>query len=89
MPGKATQRPGDEMYILLTEPGVHEAHVAANHTDIKAQWFNQGMKNLTEDMQHYETTWFSFRPSTCLNVSFDYDKDVELFDQSRKLALLW
>lgn len=24
-----------------------------------------------------------------LNVSFDYDKDVELFDQSRKLALLW
>lgn len=37
LPGKAAQRPGCEMYILLTELGVHRALVAANHTDLKAQ----------------------------------------------------
>lgn len=44
LPGKAAQRPGCEMYILLTELGVHKALVAANHTDIKAQWFSGGWR---------------------------------------------
>lgn len=35
-PGKALQRLACELYIPLTEPGVHKALVAANHTNIKA-----------------------------------------------------
>lgn len=75
------------MYSLLTEPAVHKAHVAANQAT-KAQWLNLGMRNLTEDVQHYKTPSFSFQSLQMLNVSFDYNKDVEVFDNSRKLTLL-
>lgn len=40
--GKATQRPGCEMYILPTELAVHNAPAAANHEDIKAKRFAGG-----------------------------------------------
>lgn len=63
------------MYSLLTELGVHKAQVAANQADAKAQWFNLGMKNLTEDVQRYKTPWVFFQPTTCCLFWLQYDEE--------------
>lgn len=77
LPGKAMQRPACEMYILLTGPGVHSAHVAVNHADIKAQRFNSGDEELGWVSGAVHNSLVPLSSFHMLNVTVDCNKDEE------------